>query len=184
MIRLQTPLTQEKIAGLKAGDQVLLSGVIYTARDAAHKRLFQLLAQGEDLPFPLADQVIYYVGPTPAKPGMIFGSGGPTTSGRMDKFAPRLIGLGLRSMIGKGYRSQEVKTAIVQNKGVYFGAVGGSAVVIADTVKKCDVIAFADLGPEAIRRLEVVDLPLVVVIDSQGNDLYEVGREMYLKERS
>lgn len=180
MIRLTTPLTVDKIKQLHAGDEVLLSGVVYTGRDAAHKRLMTLIEEGKELPFPLENQVIFYVGPTPSKPGKIFGSGGPTTSGRMDAFAPTLIRLGLRSMIGKGYRQAEVKKAIVENSGVYFGAIGGAGALMSNCIKKCEIIAFEDLGPEAIRRLEVEEMPLVVIIDSQGNDQYILGREDYL----
>lgn len=180
MIRLTTPLTVDKIKLLHAGDEVLLSGVVYTGRDAAHKRLMTLIEEGKELPFPLENQVIFYVGPTPSKPGKVFGSGGPTTSGRMDAFAPTLIKLGLRSMIGKGYRQAEVKKAIVENSGVYFGAIGGAGALMSNCIKKCEIIAFEDLGPEAIRRLEVEEMPLVVIIDSQGNDQYILGREDYL----
>ena len=165
MIYLKTPLTVDKIKKLHAGDEVMLSGVIYTGRDAAHKRLMTLIEEGKELPFPLKDQVIFYVGPTPSKPGEIFGSGGPTTSGRMDAFAPMLIKMGLRSMIGKGYRQASVKEAIVENNGIYFGAIGGAGAMMSNCIKKCEIIAFDDLGPEAIRRLEVENMPLVVIID-------------------
>ena len=171
MIKLTTPLTVEKIKQLHAGDEVMLSGTVYTGRDAAHKRLMGLIEEGKELPFPLMDQVIFYVGPTPSKPGKVFGSGGPTTSGRMDAYAPILIKLGLRSMIGKGYRLQN---------GVYFGAIGGAGALMSNCIKKCEIIAFDDLGPEAIRRLEVEDMPLVVIIDSYGNDQYILGRNDYL----
>ena len=180
MIRLTTPLTIEKIKKLYAGDEILLSGTIYTGRDAAHKRLMALIEKGEKLPLPLEDQVIFYVGPTPSKPGKVFGSGGPTTSGRMDAFAPTLIKLGLRSMIGKGYRLQSVKDAIIEYDGIYLGAIGGAGAMMSSCIKKCEIIAFDDLGPEAIRRLEVVDMPLVVIIDSYGNDQYILGRNDYL----
>lgn len=180
MIKLTTPLTKEKIKQLHSGDEVLLSGVIYTGRDAGHKRLMALLDENKELPFPLKDQVIFYVGPTPSKPGMVFGSGGPTTSGRMDAYAPRLIKEGLRSMIGKGYRNQAVKDAIIKHGGVYFGAIGGAGAMMSSCIKECEVIAFEDLGPEAIRRLVVDEMPLVVVIDSAGNDLYASGRQNYL----
>lgn len=180
MIKLTTPLTVEKIKQLHAGDEVMLSGIVYTGRDAAHKRLMNLIEEGKELPFPLMDQVIFYVGPTPSKPGKVFGSGGPTTSGRMDAYAPTLIKLGLRSMIGKGYRLQSVKDAIVENNGVYFGAIGGAGALMSNCIKKCEIIAFDDLGPEAIRRLEVEDMPLVVIIDSYGNDQYILGRNDYL----
>lgn len=183
MIHLQTPLTVEKIKQLHAGDEVSLSGIIYTGRDAAHKRLIALLDEGKSLPFDIEDQTIFYVGPTPSKPGMVFGSGGPTTSGRMDAYSPRLIALGLRAMIGKGYRSKQVKDAIVSNGGVYFGAIGGAGAMMSSCVEECEIIAFEDLGPEAIRKLKVKNMPLVVVIDSQGNDLYEIGRENYLSKK-
>lgn len=182
MKHITTPLTKEDVLELKAGDQVLLSGTLYTGRDAAHKRLIELIEKGEKLPFDVHDQVIYYVGPTPTKPGMIFGSGGPTTSGRMDAYAPTLLSLGLSGMIGKGYRIEAVKQAIVEHQGIYFGAIGGAGAYISQCVKECEVIAFDDLGPEAIRRLKVEDFPLTVVIDSLGNDLYEIGRHNYLKE--
>lgn len=181
MICLETPLTKDKVKDLKAGDEVSLSGIIYTGRDAAHKRLFQLLDDNQELPFDIKDQTIFYVGPTPAKEGQVFGSGGPTTSGRMDAYSPRLIKLGLRSMIGKGYRSEEVKQAIKDNDGIYFGAIGGAGAMMSSCIEECEVIAFDDLGPEAIRRLKVKNMPLVVVIDSLGNDLYEIGRKNYLK---
>ena len=180
MIYLKTPLTVDKIKKLHAGDEVMLSGVIYTGRDAAHKRLMTLIEEGKELPFPLKDQIIFYVGPTPSKPGEIFGSGGPTTSGRMDAFAPMLIKMGLRSMIGKGYRQASVKEAIVENNGIYFGAIGGAGAMMSNCIKKCEIIAFDDLGPEAIRRLEVENMPLVVIIDSDGNNQYILGREDYL----
>lgn len=180
MIKLTTPLTVDKIKQLHAGDEVLLSGTIYTGRDAAHKRLMSLIEEGKELPFPLENQVIFYVGPTPSKPGMVFGSGGPTTSGRMDAFAPTMIKLGLRSMIGKGYRQDAVKEAIVKYNGVYFGAIGGAGAMMSNCIKECTIIAFDDLGPEAIRRLVVEDMPLVVVIDSEGNDQYVLGRNDYL----
>lgn len=180
MIYLKTPLTVDKIKKLHAGDEVMLSGVIYTGRDAAHKRLMNLIKEGKELPFPLKDQVIFYVGPTPSKPGEVFGSGGPTTSGRMDAFASTLIKMGLRSMIGKGYRQPSVKEAIVENNGIYFGAIGGAGAMMSNCIKKCEIIAFDDLGPEAIGRLEVENMPLVVIIDSDGNDQYILGREDYL----
>lgn len=177
MIEIQTPLKEEQIKLLKAGDQVLLSGIIYTARDAAHKRLVELIEQNKELPFELKNSVIYFVGPTPTKPGENFGSGGPTTSGRMDKYSPILLDLGLKGMIGKGYRNEEVKQSIVKNNAIYFGAIGGTGAAISKCVKKCEIIAFEDLGPEAIRKLEVEQMPLTVIIDSKGNDLYEIGRK-------
>ena len=176
-----TPFTAEQAQGLKAGDQVLISGVIYTARDAAHKRLVELIAQGKDLPCELRDQIIYYVGPAPAKPGTPIGSAGPTTSYRMDAYSPTLIEkAGLRGMIGKGLRSQPVVDSIIQHKGCYFAAVGGAAALLAGTVKSCEVIAYPDLESEAVHRLEVENFPAVVVIDCEGNDLYKTGREQYL----
>ena len=178
---ITTPFCVEDALQLHAGDQVLLSGVIYTGRDAAHKRLVELLKQGKELPFDVKDQIIYYVGPTPSKPGQVFGSGGPTTSGRMDAYAPTLLTLGLRGMIGKGRRNYDVKEAMKQYKGVYFGAIGGAGAIIASCIKSCEIIAYEDLGPEAVRRLVVEDLPLTVVIDSEGHDLYEIGRQDYLK---
>lgn len=165
-------LTRERTAQLRAGDRVLLSGTVYTARDAAHKRLFALLDEGKPLPMPLEGAVIYYAGPTPAQQGMAVGSCGPTTSGRMDPFAPRLLDLGLRGMIGKGERSDNVVEAIIRNGGVYFAAVGGAGALIARCVQFVEVIAFEDLGCESIKRMEVKDFPLTVAIDSHGSDLY------------
>lgn len=180
-IKLQTPLTADKLKDLKAGDSVLISGVIYSARDAAHKRLIDLLNQGKELPLNIKDETIYYVGPSPAKPGNVIGSAGPTTSYRMDAYAPTLLDLGLKGMIGKGARNQEVIDAIVRNKAVYFGAIGGAAALIAKSIVKSEIIAYEDLGAEAIRRMEVKDIPLVVIIDSKGNNLYELGQKDYLK---
>ncbi|WP_244834406.1 Fe-S-containing hydro-lyase [Clostridium sp. BJN0001] len=180
-IKLKTPLTAEKLKDLKAGDSVLLSGIIYTARDAAHKRLIDLLNEGKELPFKIKDETIYYVGPSPAKPGKVIGSAGPTTSYRMDAYAPRLLDLGLKAMIGKGKRNKEVIDAIVRNKAVYFGAIGGAAALIGKSIVKSDIIAYEDLGAEAIRRLEVKDMPVVVIIDSKGNNLYEIGKKKYLE---
>lgn len=165
-------LTRERVAQLRAGDRVLLSGTVYTARDAAHKRIFALLDEGGELPFPLDGAVIYYAGPTPAQQGLAVGSCGPTTSGRMDPFAPRLLDLGLRAMIGKGERSPEVVDAIKRNGAVYFAAVGGAGALIAQRVEDAQVIAFDDLGCESVKRMEVRDLPLTVAIDALGNDLY------------
>lgn len=179
-IRITTPLTAEKVKDLKAGDSVLLTGVIYTSRDAGHKRLVDLLDKGEELPVDIKDQIIYYVGPTPAKPGQPIGSAGPTTSYRMDPYAPRLLDVGLKGMIGKGLRSQEVVDAIKRNTGVYFAAIGGAAALMGKSVKKAEIVAYEDLGAEALRRLEVEDLPVVVVIDSEGNNLYEMGQQAYL----
>lgn len=181
--RITTPFTKEKAKALKAGDIVLISGIIYTGRDAAHKRLCEALDEGKELPFDLEDQIIYYVGPTPTKPGHTFGSAGPTTSYRMDAYAPRLIKLGLRGMIGKGYRGEEVKRSIVENTGVYFAAIGGLGATIGKSVVESEVIAYDDLGAEAIRKLLVKDFPVTVIIDSEGNDLYEMGQKEYLKWR-
>lgn len=180
-IRITTPLTEEKTKSLKVGDTVLISGTIYTARDAAHKRLVELLDKGEKLPIDVKDAVIYYVGPTPAKPGMALGSAGPTTSYRMDPYAPRLLDQGLKGMIGKGLRGPEVVDAMKRNKAVYFAAIGGAAALIGKAVKKAELVAYEDLGSEAIRKLVVEDLPVVVVIDAEGNNLYEIGQKQYLE---
>ena len=179
-IKITTPLTEEKARSLKAGDTVLISGIIYTARDAAHKRLVELLDKGEPLPVDLRDAVIYYVGPTPAKPGMAMGSAGPTTSYRMDAYSPKLLDQGLRGMIGKGLRDDEVVASMIKNKAVYFAAIGGAAALIGKSIKKAELVAYEDLGSEAIRRLEVEDLPVVVVIDTEGSNLYDIGQQQYL----
>ncbi|MBN1066603.1 Fe-S-containing hydro-lyase [Clostridium botulinum] len=179
-MKLHTPLTSEKILKLKAGDTVLLSGVIYSARDAAHKRLIELLDKDEKLPLSIDNEIIYYVGPSPAKPGSVIGSAGPTTSYRMDSYAPRLLDLGLKGMIGKGARNEEVIESIRKNKAIYFGAIGGAAALIAKSIIKSEIIAYEDLGAEAIRKMEVKDMPLVVIIDSAGNNLYEIGQKDYL----
>ena len=179
--RIHLPLTRELSRTLHAGDQVLLSGTIYTSRDAGHKRMCEALARGEELPFDPTDATIYYVGPTPAKPGQVIGSAGPTTSGRMDAYAPRMMEAGARGMIGKGARLPEVIDAIREYEGTYFGAIGGAGALLAKSIKKSELIAYEDLGAEALRRLEVEDMPLVVIIDSQGNNLYEKGREEYLQ---
>jgi len=183
-IKITSPLTDKDVEKLKAGDKVLITGVFYTARDAAHKRLIELLEGGKKLPFDIKGQLIYYVGPTPAKPGRIIGSAGPTTSGRMDAYTPRLLELGLKGTIGKGQRSQEVIEAMQKNKGVYLAAVGGAAALIAKTIKKAEIIAYEDLGPEAIRRLEVKDFPAIVINDIYGNDLFKIGVERYNIRRS
>lgn len=180
-IAVRTPLKDEAILTLHAGDRVLLSGVIYTGRDAAHKRLYELLQAGKPLPVDLRGQVIYYVGPTPAKPGRVIGSAGPTTSGRMDAYAPALIAYGLKGMIGKGLRSQAVRDVMVEHKAVYFGATGGAAALISRCIKKADVVAYDDLGPEAIHRLEVEDFPLIVINDAYGGDLYAEGVKAYAR---
>lgn len=170
---LQTPLSSEEIAALSAGDMAYLSGTVYTARDAAHKRLVEMLDAGQALPFALEGQAVYYAGPCPAKPGMVIGSVGPTTSGRMDAYSPRLIKQGLRIMIGKGLRDKAVKESIIENGGIYFAAIGGAAALMSQCVKEAEVIAFEDLGAEAIRRLRIENLPVVVAIDSKGRDIYQ-----------
>jgi fumarate hydratase subunit beta len=181
-VRLTTPLSESDLEKLSIGDKVLLSGVIYTGRDAAHKRLFELIQQGKDLPIDIKGQIIYFVGPSPAKPGQAIGSAGPTTSYRMDSFSPKLIELGLKGMIGKGNRSQEVIEAMKKYKAVYLGATGGAGALIAKSIKKAEVVAYEDLGPEAIRKLEVEDFPVVVINDTKGNDLYVEGAKKYRKE--
>lgn len=178
--RITMPLTAEKTKELHCGDNVLISGVIYTGRDAAHKRFVELLEQGGELPIDVKDAVIYYVGPAPAQPGQVIGSAGPTTSYRMDAYAPALLDIGLKGMIGKGKRSPEVVDSMKKNQAVYFGAIGGAGALLAKCIKKAEVVAYEDLGAEAVRRLEVEDLPAIVVIDSEGNDLYEQGRKDYL----
>ncbi len=178
-IKLQTPLTDADVESLRAGDRVLLSGIIYTARDAAHKRLVDLMDAGKPLPFDLQGSVIYYVGPAPAPPGKPIGSAGPTTSYRMDPFAPRLMAAGLKGMIGKGNRAPEVIEAIQKYKAVYFGAIGGAGALMAKSIVASEIIAYEDLGPEAIRRLEVRDLPVFVINDTVGGDLYQQGMKEY-----
>ena len=172
-IKLEAPITKEKLADLKAGDRVLLTGTVYTARDQAHKRMTEAVKEGRELPFEIAGSIIYYVGPSPAPPGRPIGSAGPTTSYRMDPYAPMLLDLGQAAMIGKGPRNEEVKDAIIRNGAVYFAAIGGAAALISKSVKSAEVIAYDDLGAEAVRRLEVEDMPLIVAIDSMGRDLYE-----------
>lgn len=174
---ITTPLTKEVIAELKAGDYVKISGVLYTARDAAHKRMAESLEKGEALPINIEDIVVYYMGPSPAREGRPIGSAGPTTASRMDKYTPRLLDLGLKGMIGKGRRSPEVIDAIVRNGGVYFAAVGGAGALLSQRILKSEVVAYEDLGTEAIRRLEVRDFPVIVVIDSDGNNLYEIAEK-------
>lgn len=178
-LRLESGSIRQALGELRAGDRVLLSGVIYTARDAAHKRFFELLDRGESLPIPLRDAVIYYAGPTPGQQGMAVGACGPTTSGRMDAFAPRLLDLGLAAMIGKGERSPAVGEAIVRNGAAYFAAVGGAGALIARCIRSAEVVAFEDLGCESVKKMVVEDLPLTVAIDARGNDLYRIGREQY-----
>ncbi len=177
--KITLPLTDEVLKSLKAGDNLLLTGVIYIARDAAHKRMVEALDQGKPLPFDIKGITIYYMGPTPARPGRIIGSAGPTTSGRMDAYAPRLIAEGLKGMIGKGSRAQAVKDAMVKHKAVYLGAIGGAGAIISQSIKKSEVVAYEDLGAEAIRRLEVTDFPVMVVNDIYGGDLYEEGKGRY-----
>ncbi|HMK74784.1 MAG TPA: Fe-S-containing hydro-lyase [Thermodesulfobacteriota bacterium] len=180
-IRLKPPLSDEDAERLKIGDRILINGIIYTGRDAAHKRLFDLLKEGKNLPFDIKGQIIYYVGPTPAKPGQALGSAGPTTSYRMDAYSPSLIERGLKGMIGKGMRSDAVKEAMKKYKAVYFAATGGAGALLAKRVKKAEIVAYEDLGPEAIRRLEVEDLPVIVVNDVRGNDLYLEGEKKYFR---
>jgi len=179
--RITTPLLRNVTHEIKCGDSILLSGEIYTARDAAHMRMFDLLKQGNQLPFPIENAIIYYVGPTPAMPGHAIGSAGPTTSYRMDCIAPLLIEHGLTGMIGKGTRSPEVIDAMQAHGAIYFGAIGGAGALIAQCVKSSEIVAYEDLGAEAIRKLVVEDMPLTVIIDSSGNNLYEKGRKEYLK---
>ena len=180
LYKLTTPATREDLAPLKAGDAVLLSGVVYTARDAAHKRMMELLDKGEPLPFPVEGSALYYVGPTPERPGEVIGSAGPTTSGRMDAYSPRLLDLGQAIMIGKGARNQAVKDAVVRNGAVYLAALGGAGALMAASVKKLEIICWEDLGCEAVRRLEVEDMPLTVILDPHGGDLYQSGPAAYL----
>ena len=180
-MRLKLPLTTEVVEKLRAGDKVTLSGVLYTARDSAHKRLVEALDKGEKLPVDIAGQTIYYMGPAPAKPGQVIGSAGPTTSGRMDAYAPRLMAVGLKGMLGKGSRTQAVKDAMKKYKAVYFVATGGAGALIAQRIKKAEVVAYDDLGAEAIHKLEVEELPVIVVNDAYGGDLYEQGRAKYEK---
>ncbi|PLX40245.1 MAG: fumarate hydratase [Deltaproteobacteria bacterium] len=180
-IRMTTPLSDADVEKLKIGDRVILSGVLYTARDAAHARLVDLIEKGEELPFDPQGQVIYFVGPTPPPPGRVIGSAGPTTSYRMDTYSPILISKGLKGMIGKGKRSKEVVDSMKEHKAVYFGATGGTGALISGCIKEAEVIAYEDLGPEAIRRLVVEDFPLIVVNDAHGGDLYEKGRARYAK---
>ena len=181
-IRITAPLNRETVRTLKAGDSCLISGVIYTARDAAHKRLCELAAEGKELPLDVKDAIIYFVGPTPAKPGQAIGSAGPTTSYRMDAYSPTLISLGLTGMIGKGKRGPEVVAAMQEHGAVYFGAIGGCGALLSKCIKKAEIVAYEDLGAEAIRRLEVEDFPAIVIIDSEGNNLYESGRANYLAQ--
>ena len=182
-VKLTAPLSREEARKLRSGDSCLISGVIYTARDAAHKRLCELAAQGKPLPLDIRDAVIYYVGPTPARPGQAIGSAGPTTSYRMDAYSPTLIALGETGMIGKGKRSAEVVDAMKEYGAVYFAAIGGAGALLSSCIKKAEIVCYEDLGAEAVRRLEVENLPVVCVIDSEGNNLYETGRNAYLASR-
>lgn len=181
--KLTTPCTAEDLAPLRAGDTVILSGIVYTARDQAHKRMIDALDAGEALPFDLEGSAIYYVGPTPERPGQVIGSAGPTTSGRMDAYSPRLLDLGNLIMIGKGKRDAAVKEAIVRNGGVYLAAIGGAGALMAQSVKTLEVIAWPDLGCEAVRRLQVENFPLTVILDPHGGDLYETGPAAYLAQK-
>ena len=178
-IRIQTPLTEEQSRKLKAGDSVLITGIIYSARDAAHKVMTEALARGEKLPIDWHDQIVYYLGPTPAKPGDPIGSAGPTTSGRMDAYTPTMLDQGIKGMIGKGSRKPEVIASMKKNGATYFAAVGGAAALIAKSVKKYEVIAYPELGPEALAALTVEDFPAIVVIDSEANNFYKIGQKPY-----
>ena len=177
--KVTLPLTDKILKNFKVGDNLLLTGVIYAARDAAHKRMVEALDQGKSLPFDIKGAIIYYMGPTPARPKKVIGSAGPTTSGRMDAYAPRLIAEGLKGMIGKGSRSQAVKDAMVKHKAVYLGAIGGAGAIISQSIKKAEVVAYEELGAEALRRLEVEDFPVTVINDIYGGDLYEEGKAKY-----
>ncbi len=177
--KFTTPFIKEKAAQCRAGDMVYITGTIYTARDAAHKRMAQALAEGKELPINIEGEIIYYMGPTPAREGRPIGSAGPTTASRMDKYAPALLDLGLAAMIGKGKRTQQVQEAIVRNGAVYFAAIGGAGALLSKSIEKAEVVAYEDLGTEAIRRLEVKDFPVIVVIDGQGNNLYETAAAEY-----
>ena len=180
--KIEAPLKKEDIDKLKSGDYVYITGTIYVARDAAHKRMDDLLKEGKELPIELKDNVIYYMGPSPAREGRPIGSAGPTTASRMDKYAPKLLDLGLKGMIGKGKRTQEVKAAIVRNGCVYFAAVGGAGALLSKAITKSEIVAYEDLGAEAIRKLEVKDFPVIVVIDKEGNNLYETAIKEYCEE--
>ena len=179
--RIALPLTDETVANLKAGDDVLLSGIMYVGRDSAHKRIVEALDQGKPLPFDVRGQTIYYMGPSPAKPGQVIGSAGPTTSGRMDSYSPRLMAEGLRGMVGKGMRTPAVKEAMKKYRAVYFAAIGGAGALISKAIKKSDVIAYEELGAEALLRIEVADFPVIVINDIYGGDLYDEGKAKYKK---
>lgn len=177
--KMNVPFTKEEVVTLHAGDYVYLTGTIYSARDAAHKRMYETMLEGKEIPMELENNVIYYLGPTPAREGQVIGSAGPTTASRMDKYTPMLLDNGLNGMIGKGKRSQAVIDAIVKNKAVYFAAVGGAGALLSKCIKKSEVIAYDDLGTEAIRKMEVENFPVIVVIDSEGNNLYETAVEAF-----
>ncbi len=179
--RIALPLTDETVASLKAGDDVLLSGIMYVGRDSAHKRIVEAMDQGKPLPFDIRGQTIYYMGPSPAKPGKVIGSAGPTTSGRMDSYSPRLMAEGLKGMVGKGMRTAAVKEAMKKHKAVYFAAIGGAGALISKAIKKSEVIAYEELGAEALLRIEVADFPVIVINDVYGGDLYEEGKAKYRK---
>lgn len=179
--KITSPISEDVIKELKAGDQVLISGVVYVGRDAAHKRLVEALDRGDKLPFEVKGQTIYYMGPSPTKPGKVIGSAGPTTSGRMDAYTPRMLEAGLKAMIGKGLRSPEVKEAIKKHRAVYLASTGGAAALIAKSITNSQVIAYEELGPEAILRLEVKDFPAVVINDCHGGDLYQEGKAKYAR---
>lgn len=179
---IEAPFDEKIVRQLKSGDYVYITGTIYTARDAAHKRMYEALKQGLELPFQIKDQVIYYMGPSPAREGRPIGSAGPTTASRMDKYTPELLDLGLRGMIGKGKRANEVREAIVRNEAVYFAAVGGAGALLSKSIISSEVIAYDDLGTEAVRKLQVKDFPVIVVIDSEGHNLYETAIEAYKEE--
>lgn len=179
---LTVPFGEKEATQLRSGDYVYLTGTIYTARDAAHKRMFETLERGDELPFDIKNNIIYYMGPSPAREGRPIGSAGPTTASRMDKYAPTLLDLGQRGMIGKGKRSEEVRKALIRNKAVYFAAVGGAGALLSKSIVSSEVIAYDDLGTEAIRKLEVKDFPVIVVIDSEGNNLYETAIKAYKED--
>lgn len=179
---IEVPLTEQKVLTLQAGDYVYLSGTIYTARDAAHKRMYEALEAGKGLPLELKDNIIYYMGPSPASEGRVIGSAGPTTASRMDKYAPLLLDLGLKGMIGKGKRSQDVIDAIMRNNAVYFAAIGGAGALLSKSIVSSKIVAYEDLGTEAIHKLEIKNFPVIVVIDSKGNNLYETAISQYCKE--
>ncbi len=181
MKKIEAPLSEDDVLSLQAGDNILINGVIYTARDAAHKKMIELIEKGEPLPIDLQGQIIYYVGPTPAKPGQVIGSAGPTTSGRMDAYTPVMLEQGMKACIGKGLRSQAVKDALQEHKGLYLAAVGGAGALLSKKIKKCEVVAYPELGAEAIHRLEVEDFPATVINDAHGNDLYAQGAQAYAR---